>query len=132
MASEAMQQRRSTTERTISDFVFVGFNSRVVALDRYSGEMVWDWKSPEGSGFVSILIDGDRLIVSVMGYTYCLDPLYGQEVWRNPLKGYGVGVACVTSVNAAGPAGSAAAMAQQHANEAAAAAIAANTAATAG
>jgi len=86
-------------ERTVHDLVYVGFNSRVVALDRFNGEAVWDWKCPEGSGFVSLMLDVDRLIVSVMGYTYCLDPLFGQEVWRNPLKGMGTGVACLASIH---------------------------------
>jgi len=90
---------KAAAERSIADFIFVGFNSRVVAIDRYTGEKVWEWKSPEGSGFVSLMIDVDRLIVSVMGYMYCLDPLFGQEVWRNPLKGMGTGVACLASIN---------------------------------
>ncbi len=94
-----MADANPAPERTLQDLVFVGFNSRVVALDRYTGEKVWDWKSPEGSGFVSILVDVDRVIVSVMGYTYCLDPIFGQEVWRNPLRGMGTGVACVASAN---------------------------------
>ena len=42
-----MEQR---AERTIGDLVFVGFNRWVVALDRYSGEIVWEWKSPKASG----------------------------------------------------------------------------------
>ena len=45
-------------QRTIGDLVFVGFNRWVVALDRYSGEIVWEWKSPKGSGAVSLLLDG--------------------------------------------------------------------------
>ena len=72
-----------------------------MALDRYTGEMVWEWKSPEGKGYVTMLLDGDRLIVAVMGYVYCLDPLFGQEVWRNPLTGKGVGVTSIASINAA-------------------------------
>jgi outer membrane protein assembly factor BamB len=43
------------------------------------------------SGYVSLLLDGDRLIVSTNGYIYCLDPLSGQILWNNPLKGYGSG-----------------------------------------
>jgi outer membrane protein assembly factor BamB len=79
------------------NLVFVGFNSRVVALDRDSGAMAWSWKSPRGSGIAALLVDGDRLIVSVQGYTYCLDPLSGSEMWSNPLKGLGVGTACLAS-----------------------------------
>lgn len=86
-------------ERTLQDLVFVGFNSQVVAIDRYSGDLVWKWHSPEGKGFPATFLDGDRLVVSVNGYTYCLDPLFGQEVWRNSLPGMGTGVPSITSVN---------------------------------
>ncbi len=85
-------------ERTISDLVFVGFNRRVAALDRYTGELVWSWKSPH-SGALSLLVDGDRLIVSVNGYTWCLHPLVGDIVWHNELSGFGVGIPCLASVN---------------------------------
>ena len=85
--------------RTVSDLVFVGFHSQVIALDRYTGEIVWKWKSPKGSGFPAVLVDGDRLMVSINGYMYCLDPLYGQEVWSNPLEGMGVGTPCLASAN---------------------------------
>jgi outer membrane protein assembly factor BamB len=78
--------------------IFVGFNSRVVALHRDTGELVWQWKSPKGSGYVTLLLDGDRLIVSVVGYTYCLDPATGNEVWSNALPGFGTGVASLASV----------------------------------
>jgi outer membrane protein assembly factor BamB len=42
-------------------------------------------------GYVTLLLDGDRLIVSTNGYIYCLDPLTGEILWNNPLKGYGAG-----------------------------------------
>ncbi len=70
---------------------------RIAALDRLTGEIVWKWKSPQGSGLPSLLLDGDRLIASVQGYTYCLDPATGDELWRNPLKGMGLGLACLAS-----------------------------------
>ena len=49
-----------TPPRTIADLVFVGFNSQVVALDRYSGEKIWTWKSPQGKGYVAVLAEHDR------------------------------------------------------------------------
>lgn len=109
------------------DLVYVAFNSRVIALDRYTGELIWEWKAPTGSGFVALLVDGDRLIASVNGYTYCLDPIFGQEVWSNPLKGLGVGVPCIASVNGSTTIGglsaaAAAAIAQQQQQAAAASA----------
>ena len=42
------------------------------------------------SGYVTLLLDFDRLIVSTNGYIYCLDPLTGQTLWHNPLKGFGM------------------------------------------
>lgn len=83
----------------MAQLVFAGFNSRVVALDRETGETLWQWKSPSGTGYVTVLLDGDRLIVSVMGYTYCLDPLTGNQLWFNSLSGCGVGVVSLASVN---------------------------------
>jgi outer membrane protein assembly factor BamB len=81
-----------------SELVFVGFNSRVVALDRQTGDLVWAWKSPNGSGYTTLLLDGDLLIASVVGYTYCLDPATGTQIWANELPGMGMGPATLASV----------------------------------
>lgn len=120
----AKQARPKQGERTIADLVFASFGKYVVALDRYTGEKAWQWKVPQGSGYVVVMVDGDRLIVSAQGYMYCLDPLFGQLVWSNPLEGLGVGVPCIASVNSSTAAGSAmasaaAAIAQQRAAAAA-------------
>jgi outer membrane protein assembly factor BamB len=98
MSSPSDQHSSPSSQRDLADLIFVGFNSRVAALDRQSGELVWKWKSPKGSGFTAVLLDGDRLIVSMQGYTYCLDPLTGDSVWFNPLTGMGVGLPCLASV----------------------------------
>jgi outer membrane protein assembly factor BamB len=87
-------------ERGPENLVFVGFNSRLAALDRETGELIWNWKSPHGSGIPVVLLDGDRLIVSLQGYTYCLDPATGEQIWYNPLKGFGLGTPCLTSARA--------------------------------
>ena len=79
-----------------TEMVFIGFNSRVAALDKYSGEKLWDWRSTAGDGYVAVLLDGERLYVSVDGYTYCLDALTGRERWHNKLEGMGTGVPCIT------------------------------------
>ena len=83
--------------RDAGSLVFASFNSRVVALDRETGELIWKWKSPKGTGLPVILLDGDRLIVSVQGYMYCLDPVTSDELWQNPLKGLGIGTPCLAS-----------------------------------
>ena len=82
----------------LKNIVFTGFNKHVIALDQNTGEILWDWASPKGSGYVSLLLTDDQhLIVSVSGYTYCLDPGTGQQRWFNELSGYGVSVASIVS-----------------------------------
>ena len=108
-----------TTNQSMADLVYVGFNKQVIALDRYSGKKVWEWRSPEGSGFPAILVDGDRLIVSVQGYTYCLEPTTGSLVWENELKGHGTGIPSL--VSARGSSSGQSAAAKVHANQQAAA-----------
>src|SRR5438552_18748605 len=75
---------------TIDQLIFVGVRGYALALDRDSGEIVW-FNSEMKSGYVTLLLDGDRLIVSTNGYIYCLDPLTGEILWNNPLRGYGFG-----------------------------------------
>jgi outer membrane protein assembly factor BamB len=86
--------------KDISRLVFTGFNSRVIALDQDSGQAIWNWVSPSGSGYVSLLLkDEKHLIVSVQGYTYCLDPGTGSQLWFNKLSGFGMGVASLAAVS---------------------------------
>lgn len=85
----------------LDSLVFVGLNSRVAALDRDSGQIVWQWRAttPRSGGYVSLLlVDTTRLIASVNGYTYCLDPLTGAEHWFNELPGFGTGVTSIAAV----------------------------------
>jgi outer membrane protein assembly factor BamB len=94
----------STMTTKDNRLVYVGFNSRVAALDKNTGEIVWDWKAPKGRGYVSILLLEDRrLIVSVVGYTYSLDALTGKQQWYNEMRGFGSGVASIVSLNASNP-----------------------------
>jgi hypothetical protein len=74
----------------IDQLIFVGLNGYAVALHRETGEIVWS-NSEMHSGYVTLLLDGDRLIVSTNGYLYCLDPLTGRILWHNPMTGYGFG-----------------------------------------
>lgn len=112
---------------TVENLIFIGLNGRVATLDRRSGEIVWEWKCAHSSGYVSLLVDHGRLIVSVNGYTHCLDPLTGEQFWENTLKGFGTGPAAIATVNAHTPTMLSAAAAQDAANAAAASAAAVST-----
>ena len=81
---------------TVDQLIFVGFNGYAVALDRDTGEIVWS--NEIESGHVTFLQDGDRLIVSADGIIYCLNPVSGEKLWNNPMKGYGYGVASLASL----------------------------------
>jgi outer membrane protein assembly factor BamB len=74
----------------VEQLVFVGLNGYAVALDRDTGEIVWS-NNELKSGYVTLLLDGDRLIVSTNGYIFCLDPLTGRVLWNNTMSGYGSG-----------------------------------------
>jgi outer membrane protein assembly factor BamB len=87
----------------IDNLIFVGLNGYALALDRDTGEIVWS-NNQMRSGYVTLLLDGDRLIVSTNGYMYCLDPRTGEILWNNPLSGYGVGApTAITSVRGQSP-----------------------------
>jgi outer membrane protein assembly factor BamB len=82
---------------SIDQLIFVGLKGYALALDRATGEIVWS-NDQMRSGYVTLLLDGDRLIVSTNGYMYCLDPLTGTILWHNPLTGYGTAPTSIVSV----------------------------------
>lgn len=82
----------------LTDLVFTGFNKRVAALHRDTGEIVWQWRCNCLHTYTTLLLDGDRLIVSVQGYMYALDAATGRELWANEMAGFGYGVASIASV----------------------------------
>ena len=115
--SESFDEAQPPPQRSILDLLYVGFNSRVAALDRQTGQIVWQWKAPKGrSPHVAVLLDGDRLMVSVHGYTYCLDTATGEQLWSNPFAGFGLGLPSLASIHGnSGSAAAAAIIAQQQA-----------------
>jgi hypothetical protein len=90
----------------VNSLVFVGLNNRVAALDNRTGETMWTWgaSKPWTRAYVSLLLLNDRqLIASVNGYTYCLDPRTGRELWANDLPNFGNGVASIAAAGGHSP-----------------------------
>ena len=94
------------------DLVFVGLNGSVSALSRLDGTEIWSWKAPRGAGYVSLLPREDMCVVGVGGYVYCIDPLTGQTLWENAMKGKGIGVVSLAAGDLASDATGAAKLAQ--------------------
>jgi outer membrane protein assembly factor BamB len=77
-------------------FTYVGIKNSVVALDDRTGTEVWRTQL-RGSDFVSVLWDGEALIVANSGEVWRLDPQSGAVIWHNGLKGFGRGVVSLAS-----------------------------------
>ncbi|MDB6109538.1 MAG: Pyrrolo-quinoline quinone [Pedosphaera sp.] len=74
--------------------IFVGIKGTAIALDRATGQIVWQTHL-KGSGFVQLVLDGDQLYATAQGEVFCLNPATGDPRWNNPLKGYGLGLASI-------------------------------------
>jgi outer membrane protein assembly factor BamB len=81
----------------LEELVFVGFNSRVAALAKQTGKLVWSWRAPK-TGYVTVLYESGVLLVAVNGYMFGLDPATGALRWSNEMKGFGFGVTSLATV----------------------------------
>jgi outer membrane protein assembly factor BamB len=80
----------------ISELVFIGIKGSVVALNRSTGNQVWATHL-KGSAFVNVVLDNGRLYATTYGEVFCIDPLTGEGLWQNPLKGLGLGLATIAA-----------------------------------
>ncbi len=72
--------------------MYVGIKGSAVALDRITGDIVWQTKL-KGVGFVNLVCDEACIYATTAGEAFCLDPATGEIRWNNPLKGLGLGLA---------------------------------------
>ena len=79
-----------------SELVFVGIKGSVVALNRATGQQVWVTRL-KGLDFVNVTFQNGMLLASCSGELFCLDPLTGEGLWHNPLKGFGTGLATIAT-----------------------------------
>ena len=107
-----------------SDLVFIGIKGSVVALNRATGQQVWATHL-KGSDFVNVVVQGGAVLASCYGEIFCLDPLTGDALWHNPLKGFGTGLATIATEHDPGT-GNAPVLAEKHRRDAAAASVAAS------
>jgi outer membrane protein assembly factor BamB len=111
-------------------FTYVGIKNSVVALDARTGAEVWRAQL-RGSDFVTVLWDGEALIVANSGEVWRLDPESGAMIWHNGLKGFGRGVVSLASNRRATSTSDIDAMAAKRRRDQAAAAVAVSAGAVA-
>lgn len=80
--------------------VFLGIQGYVVALDRATGQELWETPL-KGSDFVNVMLDGDRVLAATRGEIFCLDPAAGRVLWNNKLPGKGVGLVTIATASGA-------------------------------
>ncbi len=80
------------------ELVFLGINGSVVSIEKATGRRIWT-KKLKGSEYVSLLVDGDRVLAGTHGELFCLDAATGKILWHDPLKGYGWGLMSIATQN---------------------------------
>lgn len=78
------------------DYLYLGCNGTVSALDPVSGQEVWRTTLNTGSIFgsarrqdVNVVEEGGIVIAGVYGYVFGLDARTGAVLWQNELTGMG-------------------------------------------
>lgn len=77
--------------------LYVGIKGRILALNRTSGEEVWQGRM-KGSQMVSVLVDGDQVFGAASGEIYAFDATTGHLLWHNSLPGFGINLASLATV----------------------------------
>ena len=82
------------------DQLLIGVGSHVVSLDYATGTEKWRTKL-KTSTIVTVVVVGGRIFAGAAGEVYCLEPSSGKILWRNRLKGLGMGVVSFSSSDGA-------------------------------
>jgi len=80
------------------DVVYVGIQGTVLVLDRGTGTEMWR-ADLKGADFVTVVLDGDRILAATKGELFCLDSTTGRILWNNELRGLGRGLITVATAN---------------------------------
>jgi len=78
--------------------IFVGIHGSVIAVDRATGQDLWQ-TNLTGSDFVNVILDDDCVIAATKGELFCLDAVTGKQLWHNELPGQGWGIASIATAN---------------------------------
>jgi outer membrane protein assembly factor BamB len=81
--------------------VYIGLRHDVLAFDRKTGLEVWrvslGVKYKSTAAFVNVVRDRDGLFATCAGELFALDPVTGEVLWHEPLKGLGTGLVTIAT-----------------------------------
>lgn len=83
-----------------SNYVYVGVKGQVAAIDKATGQTLWNTKVKggfSGGQFVTLLVDQDKIYAHTSGELYCLDVASGRILWMNHLPGMGYEIAALAT-----------------------------------
>lgn len=81
-----------TFDIDINSLLFIGISGHVKAVDKRTGEDVWQVSLPKtGFGLVNLLLEDGILYAGTVGLLFALDPMTGRTLWTHGLKGLGQG-----------------------------------------
>ncbi len=75
--------------------LFIGIKGHVVCIQKSDGNERWRTKL-RSSDITSVMVTDDAIIATTGGYLYALNPISGNVLWENPLKGLGMGVSTLS------------------------------------
>ena len=98
-----------------SSHLFIYSNGRVAAINRKTGDVVWEVKIKEyikGSfsySYGQISVEDNKIFLGTSGILLCLSTKDGSLIWKNELKGWGYGFVSLANVGDESAIGAAAA-----------------------
>lgn len=75
--------------------LFIFSNGRVAAIDKKSGDIIWEIKMKQYAGrsmsfsYGQIFAEDGKVYVGTSGMLFCLNAKDGSLLWKNDLKGWG-------------------------------------------
>ena len=111
-----------------ASILLLGVKKRVMALNRDTGERLWQRDLPGamlGDSFVTLIADDRRVFAHAKGELFCLDLFTGQVLWQDNLPGLGFGLAMLALPGGLGSSPPPAAQRQRQEQQSAAASTAA-------
>jgi outer membrane protein assembly factor BamB len=86
-----------------SELLFIGAKAHVAAVNRRDGTLIWKAKLTgglkiSGSGFVTLLVEEERVYAYTFGSLYCLDAATGQKLFHCQITGLGGGLAMLATM----------------------------------